>query len=199
MGEYIDPGTLTPSGDRCVAELAEILRAATREHTVSAQLIIGTVTIVEGHVNRLLELIVRASGGIDTSFSRAALRALEGEIYRTWDSRLRWIADCMESGISLGDVEVQDFKSVIEVRNALVHGHGKLTSSQARSITQLVELRARLRQRLNIELVSTRLVLHTSTPDRVSAIGRAFVKYLDGRAIMEYPALKLATDAAIGR
>jgi hypothetical protein len=187
----LNPSMLTPSGDECLAELAEAFRRTSRGDISGAQLIISSVTIVEGHVGRSLEAMISQSDIQESRLGVAILSEVRDGIFVSWSSMLGWMRKGFGIGIS-GDRPVQDFLTLVEARNALVHGNGRLTTRQAKTIEQLVKLRSRLRVLLDVELTATRLMLQSTTAERASRICREFVYHLDLNVVAEYPQLRLA-------
>jgi hypothetical protein len=80
-------------------------------------------------------------------------RALEID---TWPSRLQLMQKALGLYIR-PDRVAQDFRLVIEIRNALVHGNGCLTARQVSEYSKVIELRRNASRKLRIAIVGTRV------------------------------------------
>lgn len=106
------------------------------------------------------------------------LTHLEDQFNQSWTARLRWLASGF--GISLAGTEVDgDRATLVEARNAIVHGGGKLTARQTRSVGDALDLQRRLRDRMNAELVGHSLVLNELAIRWSLEVARAYVDALE--------------------
>lgn len=189
MGSQFTSYQLTSSGDQCLAALARLAQEKrTQGGRGGAWTIISATTLAEGHADWILRSLLLLSQ-IDVSpLGAALLSASQDDMFRTWESRLEWLKDGFGIAIA-GDRPTQDFMTVVSVRNAIVHGNGRLTNMQARSLDQLVQLRKRLAGSLDIKLSATQLILGEDSAVRALAISREFVIHLDKSALSAEPSV----------
>src|SRR5579859_291694 len=94
-------------------------------------LVVTCVTCVESHFDRVLRSLIAVSGVGENKFFNSMYEAIRDDIFKTWDSRLKWLDDGFGVAIS-GDSAIQDFRTMVDLRNAIVHGRGRLTEMQQR-------------------------------------------------------------------
>ncbi|NJP90426.1 hypothetical protein HCN51_13350 [Nonomuraea sp. FMUSA5-5] len=190
MGQRIDPQVLTDPADRCLLALARLAyRGSSDKQSDQHWFITSAATLVEGYADGLLRSLVEMSDMGKSRFGSALLSAIGDDPYRAWDSRLKWLRDGFSVSVK-GDKATQGFLTLVDARNAIVHGEGKLTRLQAGKIGQLVNLSQDLKRVLDIDLSSTRLVFSPTSCPLAVAVCREFVRHLDEKALEVEPRLK---------
>jgi len=147
-------------------------------------------TAVEVHVSRIIGYLVDLSDVDATAFGRSLLAEVEDDMTRNWPNRNQWLAKGFEIVIA-GQSAWQQFDTVVEARNTVVHGDGFLSDQQLRrTLHQINELRARYRKELDIGLVAGRLDFGTSSTGLAHNAARKYVAFLDKAVLARYPAVK---------
>lgn len=171
-------------------QLAELSLAMEKGIASSEWVIISCVTSVENHVNRLLKSLVAANSMPENPFMAALLLEIGDDIYRTWESRLRWMSQGF--GVALaGHTEVQEYLFVVELRNALIHGDRKLTPTQIRSLPKLLALKRDMARVLGVVFNGIEIRLDKHVTVNSLELARRFVIYLDTSVLAVYPKLEI--------
>lgn len=161
-------------------ELGELLSATARGAMVPEYSVIAAATRVEGYTDRLLQSMVRASRVDQDPFGRALLSEVRDSMYSSWPERLRWLATF---GVEVAGTRAwHDMDTLIDLRNALVHGGGQLTARQSRELPKLLALEARLDTTLSVRVEGLRLRLGVETPRLATLVAADFVRALDAAA-----------------
>lgn len=182
MGVLIDPSKLTESGERCVQRLSELGQL----HLPPAQLLTAIGTAVEVHVSRIIARLIVLSGVQDDTLGQALLEHAEQEINKSWSSRGKWLKQGF--GVEyMGDPAYQSFDTLVELRNAVVHGDGSLSDQQQkRGLAALRTLRQAFAKRLDVEFYGrAKYGPHSSI--LAMDIARSFVQEFDQKVICLYP------------
>ena len=187
--EIIDFASVTSSGERCLGRLADIALLDS-DNASPEWMIISSITSVEEHTNHLLTSLIESSGVDSHPFGIALLTERIDDIYRTWESRLAWLKAGFNIAIA-GDREIQEFICLVDLRNALVHGNGELTTVQTRRFDKMLELRRRLASLLGVEFDGLRVILNKQVASRSIAIARVAVLYLDSVVLEAFPTLSV--------
>ncbi|PWW24880.1 hypothetical protein JD79_04071 [Geodermatophilus normandii] len=111
------------------------------------------------------------------------------DLQRTWDSRANWLKEGFGLRVK-DDPTYGDFNLVVEVRNAVVHGGGRLTDFQMSSIHKTVALRRDLDRRLDID-ATAELRFGSSSLTRIVEAVRNYVHFFDRHVSNSYPSLYL--------
>jgi hypothetical protein len=144
------------------------------------QAVIGVATTAEVYVDRLLDLLVDASDVASNHVGSVMLGAVRGDMHRSWSDRYQWMKNAFDISIN-GSRPAQDLAAVIQVRNALIHGNGRLTRLQTRGFAQALRLQSDLQRVLNVTSQGLAINLSNDTAYLSSQIGRRFVQALDGQ------------------
>ena len=183
--DSIDPSKLTRSGNRCLEELVYIAMLSYDARISPEWAAVSCTTSVETHFNRLLEALISGSGARDTKLGTALLEHTLDDMFKNWDSRLRWLNQGFGIAIS-GDTEVQDYLSLVDLRNALVHGQGELTQLQQRKFTQLLALKARLKRSLGVDFRGSHVIINDETQANALRISRRVTMHVDNSVLASY-------------
>lgn len=186
MGTVIDPSRLTRSGENCLRRIDQLasLRLPV-EHFVTAM-----TAPVEAHVSRVISHLVRDSDMDRSALGRALLEEVESEMTQNWPNRTGWLARGFDIHVA-GDLAWQRFDTVIQARNALVHGDGQLSDQQkALALTKLIQLKKRLRDEMNVGWSRGRLAFDATSGAAAHDAARRFVADLDARIQATYPQVR---------
>ncbi|WP_147339641.1 hypothetical protein [Actinomadura spongiicola] len=116
-----------------------------------------------------------------------------GDIDRSWKNRFSWLKRGF--GIELsGDRQTQKFLTVVDARNAVVHGAGSLTGQQTRDIRKMIQIRKQIGDILEVEFIGNQLKAGGHTRDIAIAICCEFVVHLDMVAVARFPDLRLGSE-----
>ncbi|MEU4686799.1 hypothetical protein [Streptomyces xinghaiensis] len=133
---------------------------------------------MEVHVDRSLEALVADSGLSLSPLGTAFLSRYSDDMSRSWDARYDWLADGF--GVTIkGDKFQQDFHTLVEIRNAIVHGSGELTKRQQAGLAKFVQLRKRMESVVNVRVYGTRIVFATDSVARSLNVASDFVRGFD--------------------
>ena len=158
------------------------LRDVTLMHTSGApaalDLVVGVATRVEGYVDTVLHRLIERTDYRRQPFLAAMYADLELSIFQSWRDRFRWLANGF--GISIaGTAEAQQLQVLIELRNAVVHGGGRLTERQTRDVNELITLEHSARRVFHVDVDRSRLIPSEKTRDATVSVGREFVIAFD--------------------
>jgi hypothetical protein len=188
IDDALDPSRLTASGSRCLEELVYIATLAFEGKISTEWVVVASATAVETHFNRVLESLVDISGIRVNKFGDALLEEIADDIYKSWESRLRWLNRGFGVAIA-GDLVMQNYLSLVDLRNALVHGQGELTPLQQRNIVKLLSMKDRLRRTLGIDFRGPAIVMNDSVQKRVVHICREVTMHVDRSVLAAHPSL----------
>jgi hypothetical protein len=118
------------------------------------------------------------SGYDSSAFGRVMFEELTDRIHQTWSERHTWLSRAFDVHIS-GTAASQDMMTLVELRNALVHGAGRLTHRQTRGVGALIELEKRLQVLFSVRADSRGLVLAPDSATRAVEVARAYILALD--------------------
>lgn len=142
--------------------------------------LISICTTLEIYVDSALQRLIAASTIEESRFGRALLAHLEDQFGQSWTTRLRWLSNGFE--ISLAGTEVDgDRATIVEARNAIVHGGGMLTARQTRDVREALDLQRRLRERMGADLNGHSLVIGGRAVRWSLGIARAYIRTLAER------------------
>jgi len=177
---------LTASGEAAVRRIAML--AADGSGRPPQDLIVALVTLAEAHVDRCIDALFAASPVLDLPLGAALFREVKDSIHRTWRSRYEWLSTGFDVKVS-GTRPAQDFDTLVELRNTIVHGNGRITDLQSSNANRLASLKAGFRQTLGIESLGRRVVLGPGVETTASRIGCRFITAFDEQLTTCFPAL----------
>lgn len=178
----IEPLRVTSSGERCIREITEIAITARLEVTSAEWVILSCAAAVEGHVSRIIMDLTEVRKKENGKLLAALLKEYRDDMMRTWDSRLKWLADGFDIAVA-GDKEMQDYRCVVELRNALMHRGSELTPLQTRNFGHVLDLKRRMSKEIMVQFHGSRIVLTPETKDRVIAVSRIAVFHVDSKVL----------------
>jgi hypothetical protein len=175
---------LTTSGEVTVRRIAML--AADRSDRPPEDLIVALVTLAEAHVDRCIDALFAASRVLDLPLGATLFREVKDSIHRTWRSRYEWLSNGFNLKIS-GTRPAQELDTLVELRNSIVHGNGRITDLQSPTAPRLASLKANFRQTLGIECFGRRVVLNRDIEPTASRIGCRFIAAFDGQLTTLFP------------
>lgn len=178
--------SLTTSGEVTTRRIAML--AADGSDRSPEDLIVALVTLAEAHVDRCIDGLFADSSVLDLPLGVALFREVKDSIHRTWRSRYEWLSNGFDLRIS-GTRPAQEFDTLVELRNSIVHGNGRITDLQSSTANKLVGLKANLSQTLGVECFGRRLVLGRGVENTASRIGCRFIAAFDALLTSSFPAL----------
>lgn len=184
--QTIDLNSLTRSGIRCLEELVQIAILAHEAEVSPEWLVVTCATCVESHFDRVLNGLINASEVEENRFANSLLANSHDDIFKTWDSRLKWLGNGFGVIIS-GDSPVQDFRALVELRNAVVHGQGHLTEIQQKNINKLLDLKRKLARLLDVQFFGPKVFLSSNNNLKVVQICRNVTLHLDDSVLKVHP------------
>jgi hypothetical protein len=108
------------------------------------------------------------------------------EIFKTWDSRLKWLDNGFAVTIA-GDRPIQEYRTLVELRNAVVHGQGHLTEYQSRNFQKLLALKQGMSRLLGVQFHGHEVLLPPYIGHKVIQICRSAIVCLDTALLQAHP------------
>ncbi|MGH7931090.1 MAG: hypothetical protein ACREQV_25235 [Candidatus Binatia bacterium] len=170
-------------------QLVQLLRAATSGVTPIVHSVVAATTEAESYTDRALRLLVQNSTISGMRFGTALIGAVEDQFHRSWDDRLNWLSKGF--GIDIGGHEVHSTRTLADLRNAIVHGGGKMTSRQRARVDSQVGLERRFADLFAVRVEGGVLHYGSETSFKAIEVAREYVVYLDRAAREQFPELKL--------
>lgn len=182
----VDLTKLTASGILCLEELVQITLLDSQAKVPPDWLVITCATCVESHFDRVLRSLVTVSGVRQNRFSNSLYESLHDDIFKSWDSRLNWLKNGFGVTIA-GDRPIQEFRTVVDLRNAIVHGQGHLTEMQQKNLQKLLDLKRSLTNLLNVQFSGPEIFIPSDIGLKIILICRNAVICLDNSALRACP------------
>ncbi|TPQ22625.1 hypothetical protein [Streptomyces sporangiiformans] len=181
---------LTESGEgvlRRVSVLGTTPYAETDQDGIRAA-VVSCATLVEAHVDKVIKSLFSADAAMSLSLTRVLHAEVEDSIFRTWESRRKWLATAFGINVS-GDKASQDFDAVVDLRNSIVHGDGQLTDLQLSKIKDLFRLKEQYTRVLSAQVNGRFVTLSSEVAVRSATVSRDFVLHFDKVLLEKFPAL----------
>jgi hypothetical protein len=166
--------------EQSLLQLVASLRAAVSQTVPIEHSVISAVTEAESYTDRVLAALVQAS----------SIRSTENQFHRSWTDRLNWLKK-REFHIATNVQEVHNLRTLGDLRNAIVHGGGRMTSQQRSRVERQVGLESRFVSLLDAHAEGGRLYLGSGTAIKSIAVARAYIGYIDREARLVFPKLTL--------
>jgi hypothetical protein len=155
-----------------------------------AEQIVTVTSAAEAYIDGVLGVLISECDLARHPFIAQMYAHMEDLIFQSWTERFRWLGSGF--GVSIkGTAAAQDMQTLVELRNSIVHGGGRLTERQSRNLADLLELERRLRQVLDVSVERRRIRISDSTFDRAIRICRTFVVTFDDELRTRHPKAKL--------
>lgn len=156
----------------------DLARLATREITVES-LAMTVATEAENFTDKVLEKLIDTSVVRGSKFGNELIKEIGSKFYSSWPERKRWLksfACWVDPGIE------EQLLAVIDMRNAIAHGSGRLTRLQTGNMQKQLALESSLQRILLVTVDGKRLHPSDESPERIMKIGVMYVKDLDERS-----------------
>ncbi|MCM3849582.1 hypothetical protein ND486_25635 [Pseudonocardia sp. DR1-2] len=140
--------------------------------------VITLASICEGFADHVLALLIARAGRNHGTFERLLIKHVGDDFYSSWDSRLKWLSHGFDL-LNPGSRVVQDLRVMVELRNAIVHGDGSLSSFQTRQLAKQLTLERQLYERLEVTIEARAYYLSGRTVAQAKGISVSFVEELD--------------------
>jgi hypothetical protein len=172
-----DVRALTEEG---LDQLAAMVQELSTLHPPIRHTVIAATTVAETFVDSSLALLIESSGIGKSPFGAALLQTVGDGFFQGWPDRLHWLNKGF--GIEVGGTTAgQNLQTLIELRNALIHGGGTLTDRQSRDVPSLLELERRLRRLLHVQVEGGRISFVGPTDVVALQVVRTFMLEFDER------------------
>lgn len=141
--------------------------------------IVALCSICESYADSVLDARISASIDPHSQFQRLMVEELRDRFHGTWDDRLKWLCQGFQIA-NKGDGPIQSMLTLVDLRNAIVHGNGQLTHLQTRKgLSRQLTLERELRQRLDVTVEARTIRYGDLTRSRATAICRSFILTLN--------------------
>lgn len=175
--------------EQSLLRLVASLRAVASQTAPTEHWVISAAIEAESYTDRILEALVEASSIRSVRFGSALISSVKDHLYRSWDDRLDWLMKGFN--IATNNVrEVSDVRTLADLRNALVHGGGRMTLRQRNRVESQVGLEARFMSLLNVCTEGGLLYLGSETAIKSIEIARGYIVYVDRTARLEFPSMR---------
>ncbi len=152
--------------------------------------IVSCATLVEAHVDRVLKHLFSSNEALQLPLAKKLHAEVEDSIYRTWESRRKWLSSAFDINIT-GDKQAQDFNAVIDLRNCIVHGDGRLTDMQIAKSKDFFRIREQLPRVLDVKMNGRAVLLNPNAPIKSATVSRDFILHFDGTVLRNFSNLTI--------
>lgn len=184
----------TALAERTLRTLARQSRLRSSMHIGGEANLVALTSVVETYVDNVLRALIAESDVARHPFIAAMYSELEDHIFQSWTNRYRWLSDGFAISVS-GSTPEQEMHTLVELRNCIVHGNGRLTDRQVRDLPKMIELEHQLSRVLHVTVERRRIHLSERTFISAVQVCRAFVVALDGELRMQHPDLRVGPSA----
>ena len=172
---------MTISPNAMITELT--LRAIDAEFAQIAErpleyFIVRTATLVEAHVDRLLDIHTANAWAPATAIEDYAAGELRTQMHQSWPSRKTWLKQAFAISFA-GTAEDNQFSLLVELRNALVHGAGRITDLQSKALPSRLSLEKALISTFKINIVDGAVRATPESSATVLRVARSYLIRLD--------------------
>jgi hypothetical protein len=181
---------LTESGEgvlRRVSILGTTQYTDTDQDSIRAA-VVSCATLVEAHVDKAIKSLFAADAAMTLPLARVLHAEVEDSIFRTWESRRKWLSSAFGINVS-GERTSQEFDAVIDLRNSIVHGDGRLTDLQLSRLKDLFRLKDQYVRVLSAQVNGRSITLSSEVAVRAATVSRDFVLHFDRVLLAKFPAI----------
>ncbi|MCC3267581.1 hypothetical protein [Arthrobacter gengyunqii] len=140
--------------------------------------IVTSASLAESLTDQFIDLLIEETNVGTSRFGRRLLSKGADSFHQSWDERNGWLSSGF--GIEMaGAREGQRLKTVIAVRNAIIHGDGHFTTRQIKTVSSAIALRKGVREVLDSEVHGRRIILSPSSGRMAIGVAREYVLALD--------------------
>ena len=185
MGTGLNPGQLSDSGERCLRRIIELYETG----LPAPHLITAYGTAVEIHVSEMVERLVRISPISMEPFGRELIKEVGANMISTWPQRHRWIRRGFDVDYT-GTAAAEKFSTLVELRNAIVHGDGSWSRHQRNdAVGARVALRRSFMNTLDVAM-QNEAKFGTQSREKATVVVRDFVSVFDQAVLSKYPVVR---------
>lgn len=165
---------------RRVAELASI--SAHKPHELR-QIVLGSAAVMEAYVDSVNQIAANRVGFTHPRLGSALISEVQTDLSRNWSRRTHWFEKAM--GVQLAGQKVyQDAMVLVDLRNAIAHGSGGLSSNQARGRNGGRRLLKTFNSVLDVGVSHNgELILSPQTASRAVGMTRDLILVLDAEFV----------------
>lgn len=169
------PPALSEFAERALIGIADADSTTEPEYAI-----LRVSAIAEVYVDELLEALSSRHLSETTTFERAVSELVGTQQRQSWPERRRWLStfDISLSGQSVS----QDFELVVELRNAIAHGGGRITHLQRKSLTKHLSLLADFERKLGAHADGDQVMCTVATVQKAIKIASRYIRALDEAA-----------------
>nr|WSY51779.1 hypothetical protein OG999_17690 [Streptomyces sp. NBC_00886] len=178
------------SGEMTILRIASLLAEAEQDKGDGSSYVVSFATLTEAHVDACLRHLFSASGVTENGLAKQMYTELQDSIYRTWDSRYKWLAQAFDVKVK-GQRFEQDFGLLVELRNSIVHGGGHLTALQSAKVPQMIAIRSGLQRCLGLESHGRKFLLDCKIIVPAARICRDYIQGFDEAIKLKFPAFEV--------
>ncbi len=165
-------GSVSADAEATVRRLSALLEGSTPNSSAFT----AAVAITEAHVDATIQLLLDRSDARNSQLGAFLIDRSTASLRQTWSARQELLRDGFGVVVTPQSL-VQQLSLIVDVRNALAHGDGSLTSVQTTSWSKANELRRSLARTLQI-FVEGRII--TFTPKSVETAVKMLIDYVIG-------------------
>lgn len=169
------PPVLSEFAERALIGIADADSTAEPEYAI-----LRVSSIAEVYVDELLEALSSRHLSDTTTFERAVADLVGTQLRQSWSERRKWLNTF---GVALSGQSVsQDFDLVVDLRNAIAHGGGRITHLQRKSLAKQLSLLADFERKLGAHADGDRVTCTEATVQKAIKIVSQYVCALDDAA-----------------
>lgn len=181
---------ISTSGETTIHRIASLLTESNHGDKGRGSVVVTFATLTEAHVDASIRQLFSLSGVLESELSRHLYSEVQDSIYRTWDSRYRWLSQAFDIKVK-GTRYEQDFGLLVELRNSIVHGNGSLTSLQVSKVPQMIAIRTGLKRCLGLEAEGRKFLLNAGIAKPAAKICRDYIIGFDQEIKARFPSFEI--------
>mgnify|MGYP001028699958 CR=1 FL=1 len=135
-------------------------------------------SIVEVYVDELLESTVARYFGDATPFERSVADHIDTQMRQSWSERRKWLKSSLGVDLS-GQAVEQEMQIVIDLRNAIAHGGGRVTHLQKKVLQKQLSLQRDFEAKLGAFCDGDRVTCTDATLRLASKIATRYVHAIE--------------------
>lgn len=142
---------------------------------------VDAVAIAEGRVDALIEELFERHPSGTNDVTGFLLDEVGARLTQSWSARARVLRGAF--GVVVDQKKKQYMDSVIDVRNAFIHGDGSLSPLQTQSWESILQFRTTLRRVLDVHVDGTRLEFTARTVNLALGYVEDYLVALDAAVV----------------
>ena len=144
-------------------------------------MVLRVSSLVEVYVDDLLDSLAARHLAGESDFAISVSELVTAQLHQNWPQRRLWLRQSF--GVSLdGTVEDQDFSLLVELRNAIAHGGGRLTFLQRKTLAAQLTMQDRFTRRLGVHCDGVHVACTEATSSLAIRVASDYVRSLDAQA-----------------